>query len=88
MAKKKTHEEFVEEIFNLNSNIKVLGEYKTTQTKIECKCLVCENVWYVKPNKLLSGRGCPICGEKRCRISKRMKHEDFEKKGKRSESFC
>ena len=75
--KKKTHEEFVNELKEKKSNIKVIGKYQTAKDKIECKCLVCNTHWLATPNKLLLGRGCPTCGEKKCRNSKRIKQDDF-----------
>ena len=75
--KKKSHKEFVNELKEKNPNIRVIGQYQTAKDKIECECLICNTHWLATPNKLLLGRGCPVCGEKKCRISKRIKQEDF-----------
>lgn len=75
--KKRTHQEFVEELKKKNSKIKVIGVYQTSHDKIECYCLDCHTTWFPKPYKLLSGQGCPSCGEKKCRLSKRMKNDCF-----------
>ena len=61
MSKRKTHEQFIEEMKILNSNIKILGKYKKNDTDIECKCLICGNTWIKKPRCLTSGEGCPKC---------------------------
>ena len=58
---KKTHEQFVKEVAEINPNIKVLSEYKNSTSKIECECLVCGRIWEVEANSILQGRGCGYC---------------------------
>ena len=41
MAKRKTHEEFVEEMKQLHPNIEVLGKYTTYTTPIKFRCKNC-----------------------------------------------
>lgn len=62
MPKKKTHEQFIDELSKINSNIKILGEYINTNTKISCKCLIDDYEWYTTPHLLLGKVGCPKCG--------------------------
>ena len=52
MAKKKTHEEFIQELQNIQPNIIILGKYVNSATKIKCQCLVCDNIWETKPSNL------------------------------------
>ena len=65
----KTHEEFIQEIKEINDNIEILGEYKDGKTKIKCRCKIDNHTWYATPSNLLSNHGCPKCnaskGEKR-----------------------
>lgn len=61
MAKRKTHEEYVAEVRNINSNIEVVGEYVGAHTKILHRCKVDDYEWYVTPNNILKGRSCPKC---------------------------
>lgn len=69
--KKKTHEEFIEELKEINPNIEVLGEYKNVRTGIKCKCKVCgymgddKKDWTPAPKHLLSGSGCPECNRRK-----------------------
>ena len=58
---KKTHEQFANELFQVNPNITVLGEYKGTFTKIKTKCNKCGHEWESMPCNLLAGCGCPKC---------------------------
>lgn len=76
-GKKKTNEEFIDELSKINPNIKILEEYKGSKTKILCKCLICGNIWESKPNSLLCKHGCPECGN-RHRIKANTKtHKQF-----------
>lgn len=61
MPKRKTHEEFIEEMSRVNKDIKILGEYVNAKTHIECECLVDGYRWSATPDMLLSRTGCPKC---------------------------
>ncbi|MCM3387338.1 zinc-ribbon domain-containing protein [Ureibacillus chungkukjangi] len=63
MSRKKTNEEFLEELKIKNThNIKPLDKYEGLTKKILVKCEDCNHEWYVKPNNLLSSNsGCPEC---------------------------
>lgn len=64
--RKKTHEEFVNEIQNIfNGNIVVLGQYINQKTKIEFYCNMCGNKWSAVPMSILkTSTGCPACANK------------------------
>lgn len=61
--KKKTHEEFVQEVYKLvGYEYTVLSEYTNNKTKIKMKhnCDKCSNYTYlVTPNDFLNGYRCP-----------------------------
>lgn len=59
--KKKTHQEFVDEMKRVNPNIEILGEYKNAATKILCRCKKDGYVWEGTPNAICHGVGCPKC---------------------------
>ena len=79
ISRRKTHEEFIEELKDKNPTIEVLGRYINAITKIECKCKKCNKILSITPNNLLSGKGCYDCKMDAHiqRITK--KHEDFVK---------
>ena len=78
--RKKTHEEFVKELKQLNPNIVVLGKYDGATTKIKCRCLIDSYEWETTPHNLLKGKGCPKCGIK-SRIQKRkLSQDEFNKR--------
>lgn len=69
MSKKKTHEEFVKEIYNIYKNeYTVIGQYINAKTKIEIKHNICNHIFKMEPGNILSGQQCPYC--KNDRISK------------------
>lgn len=61
MSKKKTHEEYVEELKIVHPNIEVLESYKNSLTNILHRCKIHNYEWYVKPANLLYHTGCPKC---------------------------
>lgn len=63
-TKRKTHEQFVEELLKVNPNVDVLGRYVNAKTKIDVLCKVCGNVWSVTPDSLLNAKGCRKCPSK------------------------
>lgn len=65
MTKRKTHEEFISQLSNVNDSIKVIGKYITCKTKIEVTNIKCGHKWSARPNDLLRGKNCPTCAGKR-----------------------
>ena len=66
MAKKKTHEEFVQEVKKLSNNeYEVLETYKGSNYKILLKHNKCNNEWRILPYNFLKGQRCPYCANKK-----------------------
>jgi Zn ribbon nucleic-acid-binding protein len=63
MPKKKTHEEFVDEVFQLvGDEYVVLSEYQSTKIKVLLKHNVCGYTWGIAPSNFLSRKSrCPNC---------------------------
>lgn len=65
----KTHEQYVEELKEINPNIIPLEKYQNSLTPIKHKCLIDNYEWDVRPSQVLRGFGCPKCstskGEKK-----------------------
>ena len=74
---KKTTQQFINEIQQINPNIKILGKYINAYTKIDCECLKCKNVWSVTPHDLLKGVGCPNCKSIKLRDIHTKTHQQF-----------
>lgn len=60
MAKKKTHEQFVQEVKEKNPDIEIIGKYVNSHTKIKCKCSNGHEI-YMEPGNILKGNRCLIC---------------------------
>ena len=62
LSERKTHNQFVEELEEVNPNIEVLGSYTGTHRKIKCRCKLDNTIWYGYPANLLNkSAGCPTC---------------------------
>ena len=74
IAKRKTNEEFIKQLSEINQNIEALDKYIKSHEKIRFKCLICENIWSATPANILSGYGCPKCAGNMKKTT-----EDFKK---------
>lgn len=72
LSRKKTHEEFVAEMAELHPNIEVLSQYDGAHTKVRCRCQIDGAEWETKPNVLLNGSGCKVCGYRT--VSTKLQH--------------
>ena len=79
-GKKKTTEEFKEEIYKKQPNIEILNEYtgSATSNRILCICKICGYEWDTSPASLRNGSGCPECANASRRLKGRFKgHDNF-----------
>jgi len=61
-SRKKTHEEFVEEVYELvGEEYIVIGEYTQAQTSISMKHITCNTEYKVTPDNFLRGERCSEC---------------------------
>jgi hypothetical protein len=59
--KRKTHEEFLQEIKDLHGgSVIALDKYIDIKTKMKFEC-ICSYQWEARPAHILRGYGCPIC---------------------------
>lgn len=79
VTRKRTTEQFIEELKKINDKIEVLGEYQDARTKIKVRCLTCGNVWSSEPYSLLVGNGCKECAMKYVQRLRIKSHEQFLK---------
>lgn len=59
---RKTHEQYVREVVEVNSDIEVVGEYKNSNIPILHRCKIHNITWNAYPNNILKGCGCCMCG--------------------------
>lgn len=77
MKKRKTQEEFEKELKEIHPNIKVLGKYTNTNTKIRCLCMIHNYEFDSIPNNMLRGHGCKLCGIEKNSSSRTKPHDQF-----------
>lgn len=75
--RKKTHDEYVVEVSEINSNIEVVGQYISGHVPILHRCKIDDYVWMVSPSNILSGRGCPKCKSTLLHDQKIKTHEQY-----------
>ena len=80
MAKKLTHEEFIEEMIIKHPNIEVLDKYVDNGTKIKVRCKVDGHEWYSTRRRLINqNKGCPECAGNIKKTNEQFM-KDFHKK--------
>lgn len=70
-------QEFLNKLHDINPDIDILGDYINSQTKLLCKCKICNNEWKTKPTVLLRGCSCPKCGLEKISEKNGKTHETF-----------
>lgn len=55
--------QFVNRMNIVNPNIEIIDTYIDYNTKLLCKCKICQNTFYKDPSHLLRGQGCPYCSK-------------------------
>lgn len=74
---RKTHEQYVKELAAINPNIEVLGHYIGSMNKTLHRCKIDECEWYVIPNSLLHGSGCPECKRQKQIVRQTKTHDQY-----------
>lgn len=77
---KLSQEEFLERVCLLNPTIKIISQYTRRKDNVQCECLICGHIWNPTADKLLEGRGCPICAKKKRTQCCPQSHESFMEK--------
>lgn len=80
MPKRKTTEEYKNELQLINNDLELLSEYTGNHNKVKVKCLVCEYVFEGDASNFLKGHGCPKCANVRRSKNQARSHNDFVEK--------
>ena len=78
MAKKKTHEEYVDELAIKNPTVKVVGQYIGAKTPISHYCTIHDVTWDITPSDALQGYGCSECRKMKVGNSHRKTLEKYK----------
>jgi len=82
MGKRKTHDEFLEDVFKkVGSEYTVLEEYAGVNTSILMRHEKCKHEWKVKPINFVAGTRCPQCGGTKKKTPEQYVKEVFAKVG-------
>src|SRR5699024_12139502 len=81
MTKKKTHEDFVKDVYNLvGDEYTVVGKYTLSKNKVELRHNECGELWEVKANSFINGNRCKYCREEsKMKTSNKYKKELHDK---------
>ena len=74
---RKTQAEIVKQMSDINTNIEVIGKYKSRHNKVLVRCKYCGNEWNADAGSLLSRRGCPKCSRKMAANQVRKSHDIY-----------
>lgn len=77
MGKKKTHEEYVNELAIKNPFVKVVDLYVDAKTPIKHYCERHNKFWDISPCSALKGTGCSECGKEKIGAKHRKTHESY-----------
>ena len=84
--RKRTQEEYINDVKNSNPNIEVIGNYINCNTKCLHKCKICGKEWMTLPSNILKGYGCKGCSIRaydkkhpRQRLTLRKTHDEYVK---------
>ena len=75
---RRTHDEYVQDLKEINPHLEVLGTFINTSTHILHRCKIHDYTWNVVPSSILSGIGCPLCGKEKLSLSNRKTHAEFQ----------
>lgn len=74
----KSHEQFVAEIYEKNKDIEILSKYNGAKNKIECKCLIHNEKFFINASHLLKGQtSCKQCVQNKSHLTNLKSHDQF-----------
>lgn len=76
--RKKTHEEYVEELALKNPTVICRDTYLDANIKIAHLCLIHNELWEVKPSSVLRGAGCPKCHAERSSATRQKSSQQYQ----------
>lgn len=77
--KKQYADAYIDKLKEKNPTIYPLEKYTSSKRKIAHKCLVCGNIFPMKPEKALEGSKCPECTKKETILKRTKTNDEFIK---------
>lgn len=75
--RKKTHQEFLDEVKRKNAHVVIIGEYTRDVDKVEVECVYCHRRFYMTASSILAGKKCEPCAHKMASRKTTKTHEQF-----------
>lgn len=75
--RRKTHDEYVDELKIKNPTVEVIEEYVDAKTKIMHHCLIHDVYWEMLPGNALAGKGCKECMKEKNRNRFLKSHDEY-----------
>ncbi|RKI36698.1 hypothetical protein D7V86_25310 [bacterium D16-51] len=75
--KRKTHEEYVNELCIQNPAIEAVGKYYDANTKIMHHCVIHDIYWETTPSRVLQGAGCEKCKKEKFYKTRSKSHQQY-----------
>lgn len=77
MSRKKTKEEYIEQLKVKNPDVELVGDYINCHTKVPHRCNIHNVIWDIAPDKALIGEGCKQCGIEKYRKKRQKTREQY-----------
>lgn len=77
MGKRKTQEEYVNELVIKNPTIKLVGKYINNRTAVAHYCVKHNVFWDITPSNALQGKGCEKCGREKIGDASRKSRDQY-----------
>ena len=61
LPKRRTHDEYVEEVLIKNPKVEVIGTFSGMRIPIPHRCKIHDYIWNCSPERILKGVGCKFC---------------------------
>lgn len=80
-GRKKTTNDFIDEMKKVNKNIKIIGDYSGSHNLIRCKCLIDNYEWESYASNLLNkSAGCPECAKNNIKKIESLSDNEFKER--------
>ena len=73
----KSHQQYIQEVKEVNQDIDVIETYVNSKTPIEHYCKKHNVFWNAMPYNILYGCGCPECGKEKSTNSRTKTHKEY-----------
>lgn len=79
-GRRKTHDEFIEKFYKVQSydEYQLVSKYQGLKENVNVKHIPCDRVWNTSPSSLLAGGGCPHCSKKALKTTEAFSKQIYD----------